>query len=67
MVVLVGLAPAQLAINLATVDILVVQPWAVDGRYPRDLPDATPTEAEAVVAAAATILAVAADWLTSAP
>jgi HEPN domain-containing protein len=66
-VVLVGLAPAQLATNLAAVDILVVQPWAVDGRYPGDLPDATPTEAAEVVATAATILAVVADWLNTAP
>ena len=66
-VVLVGLAPAQLATNLAPVDILVVQPWAVDGRYPGDLPDATPTEAAEVVATAATILAVVADWLSTAP
>ncbi len=65
-VILVGLAPAQLATNLAAVDILVVQPWAVEGRYPGDLPDATPTEAAEVVTTAATILAVVGDWLNTA-
>ena len=39
-VVLAGLAPAELSAALATVDVLILQPWAVEGRYPGDLPDA---------------------------
>ena len=58
-VVLVGLAPVSLSADLAGVDLLLLQPWAVDGRYPGDLPDATRDEAaEAVTIAAAVVTAV---------
>jgi HEPN domain-containing protein len=34
---------------IAELDLLVLQPWAVDGRYPGDLPDATAGEGQAAV------------------
>jgi HEPN domain-containing protein len=55
-VVLAGLVPAVLAAELATLDLLVLQPWAVEGRYPGDLPDATDAEADEVVATAVAIV-----------
>lgn len=58
LVVLVGLAPASLAAELSGVDVLVLQPWAVDGRYPGDVTDATELEARDVIAVAEAILAV---------
>ncbi len=53
---LVGLLAQSLAAELVTVDVLLLQPWAVDGRYPGDLPDATHAEASEVVATAEAIL-----------
>jgi HEPN domain-containing protein len=64
-VVLVGLVPSSLSAELATLDVLLLQPWAVDGRYPGDLPDATRTEAEEVVTTAAEILAAVDRWLNA--
>lgn len=63
LVVLAGLAPAPLAVDLETVDLLLLQPWAIDGRYPGDLPDASAAEVVAVVDAASEILMAVERWL----
>jgi HEPN domain-containing protein len=65
-IILVGLVPSKLSAGLAHVDFLAFQPWAVDGRYPGDLPDATPHEAVAVVDIATAILAAVDQWLSAA-
>jgi len=64
LVVLSGLVPAPLATDLETVDLLLLlQPWAIDGRYPGDLPDASAAEAVAVVEAASEIIVAVERWL----
>lgn len=62
-VVLVGLAPLSLAALLAQVEVLILQPWAVDGRYPGDLPDATAAEAAEAVAVSSRIVDAVKTWL----
>ena len=49
LVVLMGLVSSSLAVDLDGVDVLVLVPWAVDGRYPGELPDATPAETAQVL------------------
>ncbi len=63
LVVLSGLVPAPLATDLETVDLLLLQPWAIDGRYPGDLSDASAAEAVAVVEAASEIIVAVERWL----
>ncbi len=63
LIVLVGLLAQSLAAELMTMDVLLLQPWAVDGRYPGDLPDATHAEASEVVATAEAIVAAVDRWL----
>lgn len=63
LIVLVGLVAQSLAAALVAVDVLLLQPWAVDGRYPGDLPDATDAEASEVVATAEAIVAAVDHWL----
>jgi HEPN domain-containing protein len=58
-VVLVAQLPAEVASELDEVDLLVLQPWAVDGRYPGDLPDATPEEAGEAISVAEHLYRVA--------
>lgn len=58
MLVLVGLLPVELVKALDSTDPVVLQQWAVDGRYRGDLPDATPTEATEVLKVASAIVAV---------
>jgi HEPN domain-containing protein len=65
LLVLAGLAPIPLQTVLETVDLLLLQPWAVDGRYPGDLPDASAAEVVAVVDAASEILVAVERWLTA--
>lgn len=62
-VVLAGLLPLGLARRLATVDLLVLQPWAVEGRYPGDLADATTQETHDAVAVAGAVLAAVVAWI----
>ena len=62
-VVLAGLAPGELATQLERLDVAVLQPWAVDGRYPGDLPDATALQVSMVVAAATAVLACVTEWI----
>lgn len=64
LVVLAGLLPAQLATDLGAVDLLLLQPWAIEGRYPGDLPDASAAEALAVIESASVILGIVSRWLT---
>ena len=63
LIVLVGLVAQSLAAELVAVDVLLLQPWAVDGRYPGDLPDATDAEASEVVATAEAIVGAVDRWL----
>jgi HEPN domain-containing protein len=56
-IVLAGLLPANLVDELESIDPVVLQQWAVDGRYPGDLPDATPAEADEVLVVASLIVA----------
>ena len=62
-VVLIGLVHASLLSGMGALDVLVLQPWAVDGRYPSDLPDATQGEALEAVATAASIIEAVKEWL----
>lgn len=64
-VVLVGLVPQSLATELVAVDVLLLLPWAIDGRYPGDLPDAIDAEVSDVVSTAATIVAGVERWLNA--
>jgi HEPN domain-containing protein len=59
LVVLVGLLPSDLREVLEVLDTDVLQPWAVDGRYPGDLPDASADEAAEAVAIANAIVTIA--------
>ena len=56
-IVLAGLLPGELIDELDSIDPVVLQQWAVDGRYPGDLPDATTSEANEVLLVAAAIVA----------
>jgi hypothetical protein len=51
------LLPGELIDELDSIDPVVLQQWAVDGRYPGDLPDATAAEANEVLLVAAAIVA----------
>ena len=57
LVVLVGLQPEPLRSEVGNLDLQRLQQWAVDARYPAELPDITPGEAAAVVAIADQIVA----------
>ncbi len=56
---LVGLLPSGLREKLELLDIDVLQPWAVDGRYPGDLPDPSADEAAEALAVASAIVRIA--------
>jgi len=55
-VVLVGLVAERIAADLASVDLVALQQWAVDGRYPGDLPEATEAEAGEVLKVAEAVV-----------
>ena len=63
LVVLVTLQPEPLRSAVGNFDLQRLQQWAVDARYPADLPDITAGEAVAVVAIADQIVAAVADAL----
>ncbi len=52
LVVLVALQPEPVRSELSSLDLQRLQQWAVDARYPADLPDIRAGEAAAVVAIA---------------
>ena len=58
LVVLVGLQPEPVRSEVSNLDLQRLQQWAVDARYPADLPDITAGDAAAVVAIADQIVAV---------
>lgn len=60
LVVLVALQPEPIRSEVGNLDLQRLQQWAVDARYPADLPDITAGEAVAVVAIADQILAAVA-------
>jgi HEPN domain-containing protein len=57
LVVLVALQPDPVRSEVGNLDLQRLQQWAVDARYPADLPDITAGEAAAVVAIADQIVA----------
>lgn len=58
LVVLVALQPEPVRSQVSDLDLQQLQQWAVDARYPADLPDITAGEAAGVVAIADQIVAV---------
>jgi HEPN domain-containing protein len=58
LVVLVALQPEPVRSHVSKLDLQQLQQWAVDARYPADLPDITAGEAASVVAIAEQIVAV---------
>lgn len=67
LVVLVALQPELVRSEVSEIDLQGLQQWAVDARYPADLPDITSREAAAVVAIADRIVAAVATALASGP
>ena len=61
--VLVALAPDADADAFHAVDLQRLQQWAVDARYPADLPDLTRGDASEVLAIAESVLEIVADAL----
>ena len=57
LVVLVALQPEPVRSEVGNLDLQRLQQWAVDARYPADLPDITVGEAAAVIAIAEQIVA----------
>ena len=66
LVVLAGLQDLNVSQELDSVDLILLHPWAVEARYPGDLPDATDEEAAVVVETAATVFEIASRRITSA-
>ncbi len=60
LVVLAGLQDIEVGAELAPIDLLLLHPWAVEARYPGDLPDASDDEAVEVVSTAANVFDIAA-------
>lgn len=60
LVVLVALQPEPVRSEVSNLDLQRLQQWAVDARYPADLPDITAGEAAVVVAIAEQITAAVA-------
>ena len=58
LVVLVALQPEPVRSAVGSLDLQRLQQWAVDARYPADLPDITAGEAASVVAIADQIVAL---------
>ena len=59
LVVLVGLLPSGPREEIEVLDTDVLQPWAIDGRYPGDLPEASADEAAEALAVATAIVRIA--------
>lgn len=58
LVALLMLSPVDVRTELAVVDLTMLDPWAVDARYPGDIPDATADEASAVIEIAAAVVRI---------
>lgn len=56
LVVLAGLQTEPLRSQVSTLDLQLLQQWAVDGRYPADLPDITSIDAASALAIAEQIV-----------
>ena len=63
LVVLAGLQDIEVSAELTPIDLLLLHPWAVEARYPGDLPDVSDDEAAEVVATAASVFDIAARWI----
>lgn len=53
------LAPSSIGDQLAGLDLVSLARWAIEGRYPDDLDEATADDAEAALATAAAVLRIA--------
>jgi HEPN domain-containing protein len=62
LLVIAQLAPQDLDLASVTARLLTLIPWAVDGRYPGDLPDATAAETAQCVSAAESIVSIVEQW-----
>ena len=60
---LAELQPEPLRSAVLALDVERVQPWAVDARYPADVPDVSPGEAGDVVGVASRLVDLVADAL----
>jgi HEPN domain-containing protein len=61
-----ALLPPETPAGLDDADLAGLSAWAVEARYPGDLPDATPADARTAVAGARAILVAARDELAGA-
>jgi len=53
-----ALLPAEVVAGVSDDDLALLNPWAIEGRYPGDIADATTTQAMACIGAADRVLAV---------
>ena len=60
---LVAIVPDTLRVRLTTVDLAILDPWAVDARYPGDLPDIERSEAAGVIDVAELTVAIVVELL----
>ena len=60
---LAELQPEPLRSAVLALDVERVQPWAVDARYPADVPEVSPEEAGDVVGVASRLVDLVADAL----
>ena len=51
-----ALLPNEVASEIDDPDLALLNPWAIEGRYPGDIADATSAQAEACVAASDRVL-----------
>lgn len=65
LVVLAAILPENLRDRIARVDLQLLQQWAVDARYPADLPESSREDAATVLAAAVHVVAVVTQSLSA--
>lgn len=58
LMILVGLLGEPVRSQIELLDVLILQVWAVDGRYPGDLPEATEMEASQALEVAGRIVEI---------
>lgn len=63
LIVLAQLQPEPVRTELATVDLERLQQWAVDARYPADLPEIDAQEAASIVAIAERVVSIIAVYV----
>lgn len=53
-----ALLPTDVVVEISDADLALLNPWAIEGRYPGDIADATSSQAIACVEAADRVLAI---------